>query len=107
MMSHFNKLSHEHITFFDQDLELNKEARITSIILEVGMAMQRIGKCHFRRVLEDTGATKNILYFKCFKDTRMNDSYLKPSNMVIEGFTAQKIRVREMVKVKVTLGSQN
>lgn len=53
-MLHFDKMSHEPITFFDQDLELNKEARITTIILEVGIVVQGINKCQVRIVLIDT-----------------------------------------------------
>lgn len=35
----------------------------------------------------------------------MNDSQLKPINMILEGFTAHKINVKGAVKIKVMLGS--
>lgn len=35
----------------------------------------------------------------------MHNSHLKPSNMVLEGFTAQKICVKGTVRINVTLGS--
>lgn len=44
-MLHFDRLSHNPITFFDQHLKLNEGALITPIILEVGMATKGIDKC--------------------------------------------------------------
>lgn len=69
------------------------------------MTRQEIDKCRVKRVLIDTGAMKNIIYYKCFKEMGMNNSHLKPRRMVLEGFTAHKISVKGTVKVKVTLGS--
>lgn len=37
----------------------------------------------------------------------MNNSHLKLSNMVLEGFTAQKINFKGTIKISVTLGSDN
>lgn len=103
--SSFDVFPHEPITFFDQDLELNKNALVIPIVLEVGMTKQGIDMCRLKRVLIDTYATKNILYYKCFKEMGMNDSHLKPSGMILEGFTTHKINVKGTVKVKITLGS--
>lgn len=94
-------------TFSKGDLVLNKEARVTPIVLKVGMMREGVDKCRVMRVLIDTKATKSILYFKCFKEMEMNDSHLKSSNMVLEGFTAHKINVKGIVKISVTLGSDN
>lgn len=96
---------HEPITFFKKDLMLNEEARVTPIVFEVGMIREGVDKCRVKRVLIDPGDTKNILYFKCFKEMGMNDNHLKPNNMVLEGFTAHKINWKEIVRIKVTLGS--
>lgn len=93
-MCHFDRLYHEPITFSDQDLELNEEAQINPIILEVGMAPKGIDKYRVRRVLIDTDETKNILYYTCFKEMGVEDEHLKPSNMVLEGFTTHKIGVK-------------
>lgn len=35
--AHFGTFPHEPITFYDKDLELNKEARVMPIVLEVNM----------------------------------------------------------------------
>lgn len=45
------------ITFSSGDI-LNDEARVTPIVLEVGMTREGIDKCRVKRVLVDTGATK-------------------------------------------------
>lgn len=68
------------------------------------MAAEGLEKCRVRRVLIDIGATKNILYYMCLREMGMDDTRLKPNNMVLEGFTAHKIGVRGTLRVKVTLG---
>lgn len=102
--SNFDVCIKETVTFSRGDLILNEEARVTSIVLEVGMTREAVDKCRVKRVLIDTGATKNILYFKCFKKMGMNDSHIKPSSMVIESFTAHKIKIKGTVRINVTLG---
>lgn len=72
------------------------------------MTREGVDKCRVKRVLIDTRATKNILYFKYFKEMGMNDSHLKPSNMVLYGFTTHKINVKGTVRINVvTLGSDS
>lgn len=63
------------------------------------MTREVIDKCRVKWVLVDTCATKNIIYFKCFKEMGMNESHVKPSNMVLKGFTAHNINVKETVKI--------
>lgn len=104
-MYYFDRLSHELITISYQDMELNEEVQITPIILEVGITAKGIYKCRVRRVLIDTCATKNIFYYKCFKEMGMEDTHFKPSNMALEEFTMHKIRVKGTIKINVTLGS--
>lgn len=84
---------------------LNEEARVTPIILEVGITQQGIDKCKVKRMLIDSRATKNILYFKCFKEMGMHEIHLKPSAMVFEGFTTYKIPINGTVRIKGTLES--
>lgn len=97
----------ETITFSNGELVLNEEARITPIVLEVGMTQEEVDKCRVKQVLVNKGATKNILYFKYFKEIEMNDNHLKPSNMVLKGFTAHKISVKGTVRVHVTIDTDN
>lgn len=95
----------EVISFSHEELVHNEEAKITPIVLEVRMTREGIDKCMVKRVLIDTRAMKNILYFKYFKEMGMNDSHLKPSTMVLEGFITHKISVKGTVKMQVTLGT--
>lgn len=97
----------ETITFSNGELVLNEEARITPIVLEVGMTQEEVDKCRVKQVLVNKGATKNILYFKYFKEIEMNDNHLKPSNMVLKGFSAHKISVKGTVRVHVTIDTDN
>lgn len=71
------------------------------------MTREGVDKCRVKRVLIDTRATKNILYFKYFKEMEMNDSHVKPSNKVLEGFTTHKISVKGTVRINITLGSNS
>lgn len=56
----------EEITFSNGDIVLNEEAKVTPIVIEVGMTHEGTNNCRVKRVLVDTGGTKNILYYKCF-----------------------------------------
>lgn len=70
------------------------------------MTLEEVDKCTVKRVL-DTGATKNIIYLKYFKEMRMNGNHLKTSSMVLEGFTEHKIHVKGTVRMQVTLGTDD
>lgn len=48
----------EVVTFSKGDFILNKEARVTPIMLKVGMTWEGVEMCKVKRVLIDTGATK-------------------------------------------------
>lgn len=94
----------EVITFTNEELENNEEAKITPIVLKVGMTREEIDKCAVKRVLVDTRATKNTMYLKCFDEMGLKDEHLKPRKMVLEGLTPHKVSVKGMVKIQVTLG---
>lgn len=82
------------------------ELKSNPIVLEVGMTMKDIERCRVKRILVDTGASKNILYYMCFKEMGLNDHHLKPNSMVLERFTAHKIHVKRTVCLNVTLGTE-
>lgn len=69
--------------------------------------MKDIERCRVKRILVNTGASRNILYYQCFIEMGMNDHHLKPSSMVLEGFTAHKIRVKGTLWLDVTLGTED
>lgn len=96
----------EVISFSDEEHLHNEEAKVTPIVLDLRMTREGIDKCMVKRVLVDTEATKEILYFKCFKEIGMIDSHLKLSIMVLEGFTTHKIPVKGTVRMQVTLGCE-
>lgn len=48
----------EAVTFSKGGLILNEEARVTPIVLKVGMTQEGVDKCKVKRVLIDTGAKK-------------------------------------------------
>lgn len=71
------------------------------------MTHEGTNNCRVKRVLVDTGATKNILYYKCFQEMGMSHHHMKSSNMVLEGFTAHKIGVKGRVRIRVTLNTDD
>lgn len=94
----------EIITFSRSELAPNDELKSNSIVLEVGMTMKNIKRYRVKRILVDIGASRNILYYRCFKEMGLSDHHLKPSSIVLEGFTTHKIQVKGTVRLKVTLG---
>lgn len=90
----YGLMHREAISFSNKELEHNEEAKITLIVFEVRMIRDEINKWAVRRVLVDTGATKNIMYLQCFKKMGLEDDHLKASKMVLEGFTTHKIPIK-------------
>lgn len=66
---------HEVISFSKKEFVHNEEAKITPRVLEVQMTHEGIDKCTVKRILINTGAMKNIMYFKCFKEMGINDCH--------------------------------
>lgn len=71
------------------------------------MTHEGIDNCRVKRVLVNTGGTKNILYYKCFQEMGMSHHHVKSSNMVLEGFTAYKIGVKGTVRIRVTFSIED
>lgn len=53
--------------------------------------------------LVDTGATKNIMCLRCFKEMGLKDDHRKPNGMVLEGFSTHKVHVKDTARMQVTL----
>lgn len=101
----YNEEEKEKITFSRTELATNIKLRTNPLVMEAIMRAREIEKCKIRRLIVDIGASKNILYYNCFKEMGLNDHQLKPSSMVQEGFTAHKIIVKGTIKLMVTMGS--
>ena len=60
--------------------------------------------CDIRRVLVDTGAAKDILYYQCFRELQFTDAHLQPYPGKLEGFTNHKLNTKGTIMLEVTLG---
>lgn len=92
------------ITFSRTELAANIKFHTNPLAREAIMTTRRIEKCKIQRLLVDTGASKNIMYYNCFKEMGLSDHHLKPSSMVIEEFIAHTIVVKGTIKLMVTMG---
>lgn len=59
-----------------------------------------------KTVLVNTGAGKDILYYRCFKAIGLGDSHLTPCRTQLEGFTEDTVTAKGTVTLKVTLGTR-
>lgn len=71
------------------------------------MIVRGLERFKIKMLLVDTGASKNILYYNCFKEMGLSDHHRKPSTMVLESFTTPKILVKRTIKLLVTMGSDD
>lgn len=83
------------------------ELKSNPIVLEARMTMKDIERCRVKLILVDTRASRNIPYYRCFKEMRLSDHHLKPNSMVLEGFTAHKIQLKGTVRLDVILGTED
>lgn len=90
----YNDEEKKMITFSRTELATNIKLCTNPLIMEAIMKARGIEKCKIRRLLVDIGTSKNILYHQ-----------LKPSSMVLEGFTAHKFVVKGTIKLMFTMGS--
>ena len=67
----------------------------------------RIDNCEMTRVLVDTGAAKNVLYYKTFKEMGLPDTMLRPYPGRLEGFTNHKVEVKGEVDLSTELGERD
>lgn len=56
------------------------------------------------RILVDTGACKNILYFPCFTQMGLTEAHLKPYAGTLEGFTNHRVTPKGTIDLKVIFG---
>ena len=87
------------ITFSRKELVTNPAVMEQPISLTAG-----IDCCDVRRVLVDTGATKDILYYECFRKLQLSEAHLQPYPGKLEGFTNHKVSVKGTITLEVTLG---
>lgn len=68
------------------------------------MIVRGLEQFKIKMLLVDTGASKNILYYNCFKEMGLSDHHRKPSTMVLESFTTPKILVKMDHKITCHYG---
>lgn len=56
-----------------------------------------------RRVLIDTGADCDVLFYSCFKAMSLTDAHLTPSHVKVEGFITHLVAAKGMMELAVTI----
>ena len=87
------------ISFSKKKLATNPAVMEQPISITAG-----IDCCDVRRVLIDTGAAKDILYYQCFCELQFTDAHLQPYPGKLEGFTNYKVNVKGTITLEITLG---
>lgn len=88
---------------FRTELVSSNEAKTSLVVLDVIMTTVGIDRCLLKRVLVDPSASKDILYYRCFKEMRMNDHYVTPSSTALARFASHKSMIKRTDKLDVTL----
>jgi hypothetical protein len=57
-----------------------------------------------RRVLVDTGAGRNIMFYSCFLAMGLTDAHLNPTSTRLEGFTMHQVSAKGTIELAVTIG---
>lgn len=57
-----------------------------------------------RRVLIDTGAGRDILFYDCFKAMGLTDAHLTPTHIKLKGFTSHMVTAKGSIELSVTIG---
>ena len=66
----------------------------------------RINKYNIGRVLIDTGASRDILYYHTLVEMKMSEAHLTPYAGLLEGFTNHTIHVKGTIDFDVTIGKK-
>lgn len=97
--------SEDVISFTRAELAPTSGEKLNPIILDVSMTHPNFQQFLVRRVLVDSGASSNILYYQCFRDMGLGEEMLRPTSMKLEGFTTHKVMTKGIMVLNVTLGA--
>lgn len=95
----------EMVTFSRSELAPTSELKSNPIVIEAIFHFPGHDKCLVKRLLVDFDASKNVLFYKCFKEMGLASIQLVPSSTKLEDFTTHKVEVKGTIKLEVTLGS--
>ena len=63
-----------------------------------------VGNHNVHRILIDTRATSNLMYYNALKAMGLTIEHLMPSSVMFDGFSGEKTRSLGTIKLSVTLG---
>lgn len=93
----------EVIRFVDSELATTRVHVEQPLVITATIRQLDVGKFDVRRVLIDTGASRDILYYPCYKALGLSDAHLTLYGGQLEGFSNHKVGVKGTNKMQVTL----
>lgn len=93
-----NKQRRDHTYITDHDL---LRGEVVSVSLVIPMDMECVD---VERMLVDIGSSINILYKSVFDKLGVDATKLRPTRMLLERFTSDKVKVEGTVDLNVELG---
>lgn len=88
------------ISFTEKDLD-----RIQLLHNDALVVTLRIGPFNVRRVLVDQGSSAEVMYYSLFKDLKLSEFDLRPSEVPLIGFNGASVWPLGMITLLVRAGS--
>ena len=88
------------ITFTDEDMEGVEHPHDDPLVVTA-----MVGNHNVHRILIDTGATSNLMYYSALKAMGLTIEHLIPSSVTLVGFSGEKTKSLGTIKLSVTLGT--
>lgn len=92
------------ISFTKAELAPTTGKKLNPVLLDVSMTHPNFQQFLVRRVLVDTRASSNILYYQRFRDMGLGEEMLRPTSMKLEGFMTHKVQTKGIMVLNITLG---
>lgn len=73
-------------------------------MIEAMLQLPGIDKCFVKRLMVDTGASRNVLFYKCFEAMGLKSRQLVLCATRLEGFTTHKVDIKGTIEIEVSLG---
>ncbi|XP_060968733.1 uncharacterized protein LOC133036232 [Cannabis sativa] len=96
---HWNKECDD-ITFMESDARKFYHPHADALVI-----VANIGGDNVHRILVDNGSSVNLISFQAFKQMGLQEKDLRPVVLSIYGFTGDKIALKGMIKLPITLGT--
>ncbi|XP_058223260.1 uncharacterized protein LOC131332974 [Rhododendron vialii] len=88
------------ITFTEKDLNRVQLPHNDTLVITL-----RIGTFNVRRILIDQGSSAEVMYYSLFKDLKLSDTDLRPSEVPLIGFSGAPVWPLGMITLPVRAGS--